>query len=104
MTMCGGWVDQWLDHLKTIFRWFSKSPSRKSKLKQLHKEMELLQEIVTWRMWYPKCYCPTQWIGIARCLQSLLAVGPRLEAYTGSLVTQGFRPDRSPIIAPPQTV
>ena len=66
--------------------------------------MELLQEIVTWRMWYPKYYCPTQWIGIARCLQSLLAVGPRLEAYTGSLVTQGFRPDRSPIITPPQTV
>ena len=25
MKKCGGWVDQWLDHLKMVFRWFSKS-------------------------------------------------------------------------------
>ena len=53
-------------------------------------------------MFYPKYYCPTWWIGIARCLQSLHAAGPLLEAYADSLVTQGFRPDRSPIIAPLQ--
>ena len=102
MKRCGEWVWQWMDHVKCIFRWFSKSPSRKSALKQLHKEMELLQEVVTWRMCYPKYFCPTRWVGISRCLKSILVAAPLLEEYADSLVRNGFRPDRSPIVLPDQ--
>ena len=54
------WADQWLDHIKAVYNWFSKSPSKKSKLKSLYKEMMLLQQVVTWRLVYPKYYCPTR--------------------------------------------
>lgn len=94
MQLCPLWVPQWQDHIKSVFRWFSKSPSRKSKLKQLHKEMALVNDVVTWRLIYPKYYCPTRWIGIARCLKSILAAGPLLEQYVDSLVRAGFRPVR----------
>ena len=72
----------------------SKSPSRKSKLKQLHKEMMLANDAVTWRLIYPKYYCPTRWIGITRCLKAILAAGPLLEEYADELAAQGFRPAR----------
>lgn len=94
MKLCDSWINQWQDHIKAVFRWFSKSPSRKSKLKQLHKEMVLLNDVVTWRLIYPKYYCPTRWIGIARCLRSIIAAAPLLETYADSLVTEGFRPVR----------
>ena len=90
----GTWVAQWFDHIKAIFRWFSKSPSRKAELKELHKEMELLHDVVTWRMIYPKYYCPTRWIGMVRCLKSILGAGILLEKYADKLKDEGWRPDR----------
>ena len=93
-TLCGDWTIQWFDHIKGVFRWFAKSPRRKAQLKSLHKEMTLLNNVVTWRMCYPKYYCPTRWIGISRCLESILAAGPLLEEYCDNLVTAGFRPAR----------
>ena len=88
------WCLDGLDHIKCVYRWFSKSRSRKSKLKTLHKTMKLLREVVTWRMVFPKYYCPTSWIGISRCLKSIICAVPLLENYVDTLVTAGFRPAR----------
>ena len=60
---CKAWTDSWIEHVKGIYRWFCKSHARKSVLKSLHTEMQLLQDTVTWRMLYPKYYCPTRWLG-----------------------------------------
>ena len=57
---------------------------------------------MTWRMCFSKYYCPTRWVGIARCLNSILKASELLEVYADSLVTKGFRPDRSPIPLPVQ--
>ena len=88
------WSKDWLEHVKCVYKWFSKSPSRKSKLKSLHAKMSLLQSVVTWKMVYPKYYCPTRWIGIKSALQSILAAVTLLESYVDGLVRDGFRPDR----------
>ena len=90
----GLWVQQWFDHIKAVFRWFCKSPTRKAQLKELHKTMEMLNDVITWRMIYPKYYCPTRWIGIARCLRSILEAEKLLEEYTDKLVEDGWLPDR----------
>ena len=95
------WSDMWLDHIKCIFAWFSKSPKRKASLKHLHKEMEMLRDVVTWRMVYPKYYCPTRWLGILRALKAILTSSELLEAYVDQLMTEGFRPDRGEPDDPP---
>ena len=94
LTLGGEWAKQWLTHVKVTYRWFSKSPSRKSKLKSLHAQMALVNDVVTWKMVYPKYYCPTRWLGISRALKSILASAPLLLQYTDGLMRQGFRPDR----------
>lgn len=101
LKICCKWSDLWLEHIKAMYRWFSKSPSRKSALKKLHKEMELLQDVVTWRMVYPKYYCPTRWLGISRALKSILAAQDLLESYVDTLVDDGFRPYRGEDEDPP---
>ena len=94
LKICSRWTDLWMDHVKGVFRWFSKSPSRKSALKKLHKDMMLLEDVVTWRMVYPRYYCPTRWLGIEKALTSLLAVADLLDLYADDLVDKGFRPYR----------
>ena len=103
LKICVAWSDMWLCHVKGVYTWFSKSPSRKSALKSLHKEMELLNDVVTWRMVYPKYYCPTRWLGISRALKSLLAVADLLDVYVEKLVVDGYRPFR-PYRAPEEDV
>ena len=94
LKICSKWSDAWLHHIKGIYAWFSKSPSRKSALKSLHTEMELLRGVVTWRMVYPKYYCPTRWLGISRALSAILRVADLLDEYAERLLADGFRPYR----------
>ena len=99
------WAVQWLDHIKAVFNWFSNSPSKKSKLKSLYNEMKLLGQIVTWRLVYPKYYCPTRWLGIKRALKAILTIVDLLLAYAQTLLDQGYRPDRGdPEKPPPQAM
>ena len=58
------WSILWMDHVRAVFNWFSKSPARKSKFASLSEELTLLGNVVTWKMVYPKYYCPTRWVGI----------------------------------------
>lgn len=88
------WVDTWLLHIKTAFNWFSKSPGRKHSLRELHKVMCVLRNVVTWRLVLPKYYCPTRWLGIHRALEALVAVWPLMEEYAADLMSKGYRPDR----------
>ena len=88
------WVDMWLWHVKATFNWFSKSPGRKNALKKLHETISVLREKVTWRMVYPKYYCPTRWLGMHRALGAIVGVWPLLQEYAADLVTNGYRPDR----------
>ena len=94
ISLGGDWVKQWLTHVKIVYKWFSKSPSRKSKLKAVHARMMLVHDVVNWKMVYPKYYCPTRWLGISRALKAILDATPLLEEYVDSLVHDGFRPDR----------
>ena len=95
------WSDQWLDHIKSVYNWFAKSPSKKSKLKALYKEMQLVQQVATWRLVYPKYYCPTRWLGITRALKAILTSRELLLAYSQVLVDQGYGPDRGDPENPP---
>ena len=96
LKICGDWTTTWLNHIKTIFNWFSKSPQRKSALKSLHVTMLLLRQVVTWRMCFPKYYCPTRWIGLHMALVAYLRCGDLLKIYVERLVTDGHRPYRVP--------
>ena len=96
LDLCQDWTTPWLEHIKAVYNWFSKSPHRKSQLKALHRTMELLQEVVTWRMCYPKYYCPTRWIGLYNALTSILKVLDLLQVYVDKLVTDGYLPLRRP--------
>ena len=100
MKQCGDWTSEWLDHMKAIFSWFSRSPSRKSSLKSLHSRMSLLRRVVTWKMCYPKYYCPTRWIGLATALHSYLNVQDLLLIYVDNLVDSGYLPYRKPEVEP----
>ena len=91
------WSDQWLSHVKAVFNWFSKSPARKAKLRSLHKQMKLVRDTVTWKMLYPKYYCPTRWLGIHRSVLSIISAGDLLEEYTDTLERDGWRPRRESI-------
>ena len=97
----GAWSKQWQDHLKAVFNWFKKSPSRKAKLKALHKQMQLLRDVVTWRFVYPKYYCPTRWLGILRAVKSINASSDLLVEYAETLQEEGLRPDRGNPDDPP---
>ena len=83
-----------MDHVKAVFNWFSKSPARKAKLKRLHKDMQLLRDTVTWKMMFPKYYCPTRWLGIHRAVLSIISAGDLLEEYTDRLLQGGMLPQR----------
>ena len=41
------WADVWLLHIRALYNWFRKSPSRKAKFKHLHEQFELLGRAVT---------------------------------------------------------
>ena len=88
------WCDLWMRHLRAMYNWFSKSPARKQKFKVLGEEMELLQRVVTWKMVYPKYYCPTRWVGIITALSSITKASALHKEYCRGLVTTGFLPDR----------
>ena len=103
MKECDAWMKQWLDHVKCIFHYFCKSPTRKADLKQLHKAMELLNDVVTWRFMLPKYHCPTRWVGYVRALDSVLP-GMLLEAYVDKLVEEGWLPDRRTAAETPQVL
>ena len=97
-----GWAESWLLHVKSVFVWFSKSPGRKNALKRLHKAMRMLRRVVTWRMVYPRYYCPTRWLGLHQALLSILAAWDLLLIYADNLVTEdGYRPDRRPYASEP---
>ena len=97
------WGSSWLLHVKTLFNWFSKSPGRKNALKRLHKVMQTLRAAVTWRMVYPRYYCPTRWLGLHQALMSILNSWDLLVIYANELVTEdGYRPDRRPYASEPQ--
>ena len=95
------WTKDWLQHIKGIYTWFSKSPARKSSLKKLHTQMQLLNNFCTWRMVYPKYYCPTRWIGLYNCLESILKVEDLLCHYVDKLVDDGYKPFRAEEEDPP---
>ena len=78
-----------------VFIWFSKSPSRKAKFAALSDEMILLGRVVTWKIVYPKYYCPTRWVGICTALSSIVASSDLHREYARQLVNDGYRPDRS---------
>ena len=99
------WADQWLEHVRAVYNWFSNSPSKKSKLKALYNAMKLLGRIVTWRLVYPKYYCPTRWLGIIQALKAILTILDLLLAYVQTLSEQGYRPDwGDPDLPPPQAM
>ena len=56
--------------------------------------MQMLHDVVTWRMVFPKYYCPTRWLGILVALISFMYAQDLLLLYTDKLVEDGFRPDR----------
>ena len=97
------WGSSWLLHVKTLFNWFSKSPGRKNALKRLHKVMQTLRTAVTWRMVYPRYYCPTRWLGLHQALLSILNSWDLLVIYVNKLVVEdGYHPDRRPFASEPQ--
>ena len=62
--------------------------------------MSLLRRVVTWKMCYPKYYCPTRWIGLATALHSYLNVQDLLLIYVDNLVDSGYLPYRKPEVEP----
>ena len=52
------WCGVWIEPIRAVYNWFSKSPARKTKFASLSEEMELLGRVVTWKLVYPKYYCP----------------------------------------------
>ena len=88
------WTDVWIRHIRAVYNWFSKSPARKTKFANLSKEMELLGRVVTWKMVYPRYYCPTRWVGICCALASIVGAADLHQEYCKHLIERGFRPDR----------
>ena len=88
------WTDRWMKHMRAVYNWFSKSPARKTKFAHLSDEMELLGRVVTWKMVYPRYYCPTRWVGICTALSSIVGAADLHQEYCIHLIDQGFLPDR----------
>ena len=84
-----------MTHLRAVFNWFSKSHSRKAKFASLSEELMLIGRVVTWKMVYPKYYCPTRWVGICTALSSIVGGSDLHEEYASELVADGYLPDRS---------
>ena len=96
------WAEHWLYHVKSLFNWFSNSPGKKSALRRLHQTMVAIRQTVTWRLVYPRYYCPTRWLGLHQALLSILNSWDLLVIYAGTLQDDGFRPDRRPYAAEPE--
>ena len=88
------WSILWMDHVRAVFNWFSKSPARKSKFASLSEELTLLGNVVTWKMVYPKYYCPTRWVGICTALASIVGASDLHVEYCKHLMDEGFVPCR----------
>lgn len=85
------WSDTWLQHVRVVFNWFSRSPGRKAALRKVHRDMLMVRQTVTWKLTYPKYYAPTRWLGIRRALVSILNSRELLVAYTEELRTSQCR-------------
>lgn len=96
------WCDLWLQHIRAVYNWFSKSPARKSKFAALSEEMTLLGRVVSWKMVYPKYYCPTRWVGIATALASIVGAADLHREYCRYLIASGYLPDRDTIDVLPE--
>ena len=65
--------------------------------------MAAIRQNVTWRLVYPRYYCPTRWLGLHQALLSILNCWDLLTIYVGTLQDDhGFRPDRRPYAAEPE--
>ena len=95
------WTEQWLDHVKACYNFFSKSTMRKSRLKQLHEDMQRVGDNVTWRFVYIKYHCPHRWFGMKSSLKSILREQIPLVAYADELEAEGVLPDRGNPQDPP---
>lgn len=95
------WAVRWLQHIKVLYTWFSKSPGRKNALTRLHKTMQTLQQACTWRLVYPKYYCPTRWLGLYKAVVSILKCWDLLVVYANDLIEQGYLPDRTTLVNEP---
>ena len=95
------WSEQWLDHVKACYNFFSKSTMRKSRLKQLHEDMQRVGNRVTWRFVYIKYHCPHRWEGIKDSLKSILREQLPMVEYADELEAEGFLPDRGNPQDPP---
>ena len=88
------WSTLWMDHIRAVYNWFAKSPARKTKFASLSEEMSLLDNVVTWKMVYPKYYCPTRWVGICTALASIVGASDLHVAYCKHLMDEDFVPCR----------
>ena len=88
------WCGVWIEHIRAVYNWFSKSPARKTKFAALSEEMELLGRVVTWKLVYPKYYCPTRWVGIVTALTSICNASDLHQEYCRTLIAEGYAPDR----------
>ena len=98
------WCGLWIQHIRAVYNWFSKSPARKSKFAMLSEEMQLLGRVVTWKLVYPKYYCPTRWVGIVTALTSICNAIELHQEYCRCLIEQGFAPDRETTDVEPEEV
>lgn len=96
------WADDWMRHIRAVYNWFAKSPARKAKFAELSERLTLMAQVVTWRMVYPRYYCPTRWVGIVETLIAICNAEDLHKEHCKWLINQGFLADRGSDDPPPE--
>ena len=82
----------YLPHVRMMHSEFSRSSLKREKLKEVSEHFKQLHGLTHWKIFYPKLFCLTRWLGLQICSENLAKNREVYGAYAESLREDGFGP------------
>ena len=82
----------YLPHVRMMHSEFSRSSLKRVKLQQVLDHFKQLHGLTHWKIFYPKLFCLTRWLGVHKCAETLAKNREVFEGYAETLRQDGFGP------------
>ena len=82
----------YLPHVRMMHSEFSRSSCRRADLEEASRRFKELHGLASWKIFYPMLYCPTRWLGLQRCAETLAKNRCTFDQYADMLRERGFGP------------
>ena len=82
----------YLPHVRMMHSEFSRSSLKRVKLQDVLQRFKELHGLTHWKIFYPKLFCLTRWLGLHKCAETLSKNREVFDGYADTLRQDGFGP------------